>query len=1013
MKDRRTSYSQLAEIFNSQGSLIEIELNQRLFLHGDEDVFWLESGDLDVFSYEPLHAHIEKLKENFSGYLFKPFSGDSLAGSVNFIRNFQMNSLLLLFPSRFRVAKPLIVAIANQHAKIRRLKLTDLKDQLNNHSELYNESDKQILDWVQGFDHLFHYHSVPKLSQTLQEGETIILAPNQTLSLSRIHNPDVIRKLDWIHLKKGAVYVDGMQTLYLTVDNYYYPLAQTTWIRSDLEAEVTDLRVEQILSEPKCLQGLKLYQSHIIEVLFFTKLMQNDQEKNAIRNQEAIDDSNLVKAFNNLGEIFDRSEKHKKPVFQGRNLIYQACQYIGDTLSLNFKLPQNNETKTYNTLEEAVYDICLVSHINYRKVRLGRGWWKNESPPFLTFFGEDHLPIALVYTEKGQYEYFLPEKNKRGVFHPDQFIDLQAEGFVFYSALPSKDYIRGSEIFSYGIKNHWFDIFLVLVIGLLTTIVSFLGPISNQVLFDIAIPLLDYVVLAQVAAGLIITTISVLIFNYSREYALGRIQSYVDHNIETALWQRVLTLSTQFFRRFTVGDLIFRMQAMSMIRKTLSGDSLRSIINALLSVLFLIPMLFYSWKLSLAGLGLLTFQVILSTSILYMIVSLYQERVEWAGINNGKLLQSLQGISKIRTYGCENRMFADWSFGFDAMKRIDWKIARYQNFSVVLNTVFPVFSLLFIYGLIILQEMGSGVNEGGISVGEFMGFNAAFGAFSLAMLSASNTFVQVINLVPLWNRSKVIFQTPPESSLNRVRLNEISGSFQISHLYFRYDEESPYILEDFNMWVNTGEFIGIVGHSGCGKSTLLRLLIGFETPEKGSIFYDGQDISMIDLQGLRSEVGIVLQNGSILDGSIRENVMSGGIFSDEQIKHALDLAGFSEDLSHMPMGLDTFLSNGGATLSGGQKQRLLIARSLIGDPKILFFDEATSALDNVTQDIVNRNLEQLNKTRVVIAHRLSTIRHADRIYVMEKGSIVQEGTFLELASKEGLFSELLKKQKQE
>lgn len=1012
MSNKQQLSSKLAELFKAEGTPIELELNHRLFLHGEDHVLWLESGNVDIFSFEPLRAYVDVLKEHLPEKLFKPFSGDILVGSINYLRNVKPHSLLFLFEAKFKVAKPLMVTIANECSQFRLMKLVDLQRFLTSDPEVHPEVDKQVLDWVQGFEHLFQYRSIPKLSETLEGGTSFVLSPNQTLSLSRIHDPDVIRKLDWINIKEGAVYVDGMQTLYLTADDYYYPIAQSTWVTSDLKSVVEDIRVEHILSDPKCLQGLKLYHHHVLEVLFFSKLARNDQEKNIIREQEAIDKSNLLKSFSELGGIFDKTKEQVKSSLAGKNLIFQACQKVGDNISIKFLMPPKNELKTHKSVEALVYELCLYSHINYRKVRLGKKWWEQESPPMLGFYGEESLPIALIHRENGGYDYFLPETNKQDLFEPELFPDLQMETYVFYRPFPPKESLTGKEVFYYGIQKHWFDLLIVLLIGFLTTIVSFLGPISNQVLFDVAIPYLDYVVLAQAAVGLFVAAISALIFNYTIEYALGRFQSTVDHNIETALWQRVLTLSTQFFRRFTVGDLIFRMQAISTIRKTLSGQALRSIINALLSVLFLIPMIFYSWQLSLSGLGLLVFQIVLSGFILYMMLQLYQERAEWAGINNGKLLQSLQGITKIRTYGCESRMFADWGSGFYRMKELDWRICRYQNFSTALNSLFPVLSLFVIYGIVIFEKL-KGSGAGGLSVGEFMGFNAAFGAFSFAILGASNTLIQMISLVPLWNRSKVIFQTPPEISLNKLRLEEISGAFKISHLYFSYDKDSPYILEDFNLNVEAGQFVGIVGYSGCGKSTLLRLLIGFETPEKGAIHYDGKDLSMVDLQGLRSQVGIVLQNGSILDGSIRENIMSGGIYSDDQIKHALDLAGFKEDLELMPMGLDTFLSNGGATLSGGQKQRLLIARSLIGDPKILFFDEATSALDNQTQDIINRNLEQLNKTRIVIAHRLSTIRKADRIYVMDKGSIIQSGTFLELASQKGMFADLLKKQKQE
>ena len=208
-----------------------------------------------------------------------------------------------------------------------------------------------------------------------------------------------------------------------------------------------------------------------------------------------------------------------------------------------------------------------------------------------------------------------------------------------------------------------------------------------------------------------------------------------------------------------------------------------------------------------------------------------------------------------------------------------------------------------------------------------------------------------------------------------------------------------------------GEFVAIVGTSGSGKSTLARLLIGFETPESGAIYYDGKDIATLDLRHLRKQIGTILQSSSIFDGSLRDNVAGGDIYTDDQIKNALALAGFEEDLKLMSMGLQTVLSSGLLTISGGQKQRIIIARALIKKPKIFILDEATAALDNLTQEIVSRNLLSLNVTRIVIAHRLSTIQQATRIYVLDKGKIVESGTFPQLMDKRGYFFNSVNKQK--
>ncbi|NEO46610.1 MAG: ATP-binding cassette domain-containing protein, partial [Moorea sp. SIO4A3] len=222
--------------------------------------------------------------------------------------------------------------------------------------------------------------------------------------------------------------------------------------------------------------------------------------------------------------------------------------------------------------------------------------------------------------------------------------------------------------------------------------------------------------------------------------------------------------------------------------------------------------------------------------------------------------------------------------------------------------------------------------------------------------------------------------------------------------------DSPLILENITIQANPGEFIALVGPSGSGKSTIIRLLLGFETSENGTIYYDGQDLSGLDISAVRRQLGVVLQNGRINSASIFDNIASGALVTMDEAWEAAKMAGFADDIEAMPMGMHTVISEGGSNLSGGQRQRLLIARALVLKPRLLIFDEATSALDNRTQSIVSQSIDELRVTRIVIAHRLSTIRNADRIYVLEAGRVVQQGTFEELLNQEGLFANLMARQ---
>jgi ABC-type bacteriocin/lantibiotic exporter with double-glycine peptidase domain len=238
----------------------------------------------------------------------------------------------------------------------------------------------------------------------------------------------------------------------------------------------------------------------------------------------------------------------------------------------------------------------------------------------------------------------------------------------------------------------------------------------------------------------------------------------------------------------------------------------------------------------------------------------------------------------------------------------------------------------------------------------------------------------------------------------------LRGRVEINHVSFRYDPEGPLVLDDLSLRAEPGEFVAVVGPSGAGKSSLFRQLLGFEEPEAGSVYYDDHPLSELNVQAVRRQMGVVLQNGKLMSGTIFQNIAGVSQLTMDQAWEAARMAGFDKDIEMMPMGMFTFLGEGSSAISGGQRQRLMIARAIASKPRIVLFDEATSALDNRSQAIVSSSLENLKATRIVIAHRLSTIMNADRIYVLKAGRIVQSGTYAELMEREGPFRDLAARQ---
>ena len=324
-----------------------------------------------------------------------------------------------------------------------------------------------------------------------------------------------------------------------------------------------------------------------------------------------------------------------------------------------------------------------------------------------------------------------------------------------------------------------------------------------------------------------------------------------------------------------------------------------------------------------------------------------------------------------------------------------------------LNGVF--LSAVSLIGNIVLYYLAvkSGVDES-----NYYAFTAAYGHVAGAFSSMAAIATSVASLKPVLEMAEPILKTEPEVTEEKEVLSHISGGIELNHVSFRYDEDTSYILNDLSLKIRAGEYIAIVGRTGCGKSTLIRLLLGFEKPEKGAIYYDGKDMNRIDLRSLRKKMGVVTQNGQLFQGDIFSNiVISAPQLTLNDAWEAAEIAGIADDIRDMPMGMQTVISEGQGGISGGQKQRLMIARAIAPKPRILIFDEATSALDNKTQKRVSEALDELKCTRIVVAHRLSTIRNCDRILMLSEGRIIEDGTYEQLIERGGYFAELIERQR--
>jgi len=567
------------------------------------------------------------------------------------------------------------------------------------------------------------------------------------------------------------------------------------------------------------------------------------------------------------------------------------------------------------------------------------------------------------------------------------------------------------ELLRFGLHGRGEDLRLALLTGMAVTLLGMLTPQATAMLMDRAIPDADRGLVLQLGIGLGAAACGQAIFQLAQGGALIRQHFASAATVQAAMWDRLLKLKPSFLRQYTTGDLQARVTAISTIQQQLSGRALRTLFTSGMALLNLVLMLYYSVPLALVAgaavlvAGLATFWTGLRT------VQQVRPLQRLLGELAGTVVQLLHGVAKLRVAGAQERAFAYWGKAYGQQQTLRLRIQHLEDRMTVLNVVWPTLASvgLFWCAMLTLQHAETAGSRG-LTAGTFLAFHAAFGICMAGATSLSNTIVALLEVITLWERARPILAATPEVDTTKADPGRLRGVLALDHVTFRYQEHGPVVLDDVSLHAAPGEFIALVGPSGSGKSTIFRLLLGFDTPEAGAVYYDNQDLSRLDVTAVRRQLGTVLQLGQLMAATVFEKIAGGGLLTLEDAWEAARAAGLAEEIATMPMGMHTLVSEGGSTLSGGQRQRLLIARALARQPALVLFDEATSALDNRTQAIVAASLARLQVTRVVIAHRLSTIWHADRIYVLEQGRVVQQGRCADLARQDGLFARLIARQ---
>ena len=678
--------------------------------------------------------------------------------------------------------------------------------------------------------------------------------------------------------------------------------------------------------------------------------------------------------------------------------------------------------KSYEPTKSGVQKLAKDNTVRVREVVLREKWYKEDNGHLIGFYKKEGeidisiendtskalIPVALIKNKNTSgYKIIDPTNNVEIPVTKKNAKQVYPMAMMVYKTM-KEEKISIKTVCRFVLMDIKRDIARFVIIGLLCTLIGLITPLITRNFIDNVIPEAAKSLAIQICLLVFFCNISSMIGGLAKYFANMRMETKADSDLEAAVMDRLLKLPVDFFKGFSSGDLAARTMTISEIRKAIFNIVLSVFMNFIFSFVYLIQCFRFSGYFAKWGILFCLFPIIISALFCFITYKWEKLLIDCQGKIQGMLLQFLNGIEKITNTHSEKRFFAQWSGEYIRQTKISYSLGLVGIVGSLINTVYPtIVSILFYY------LYGRGVKMqaiSGLTTGTFMAFLSAYSSFQGAFLGVSGALLQIRNVIPLSKRIQPILDAKPEFESSRPPIDRLKGNIEISHLNFRYSSDTPLVLKDVNMSIKKGEFVAVVGSSGAGKSTLMRMLLGFEKPESGAIFFDSQDISSIDIGSLRRQLGVVLQNDTVLQGTVLQNIVGSSGLKEEDAWEAARKVSFDKDIAEMPMGMFTMIPAGGATLSGGQLQRLIIARAIIRNPSVLIFDEATSALDNLTQLSVRKSLDELKVTRIIIAHRLSTIINADKIYVMKDGQVVEQGKYEELMKMDGYFALLAKRQ---
>lgn len=952
--------------------LREVAGNTPILLDEPDVCWWLEDGRIELFMVETGEGGPQGVRRHFASV----GPGTLLFGARNDDD----------WPRRLA-----LLAVPHVNTHVRRMPLPSIRSvgETAPH-ELAQPVDQWISTLSSGLAKWVA--ASPFIHHAAEAGATIRVQANQRVGAAQ--------RVVWLEFPRNTALFLDIQDMPPGIGSCPVPLSPDSWVQSGEPLELTACDTPQMLENGRLWSGLDTLHQLLLPTAQTNLMLVDVDEHNRIRQRAESARRDWHSGLGAMHEVLAGRRAGAPRANTSLPPLAQALQIVGHAEGFDIRLPARNAPGS-GTMLANLSALLHASGLRSRKVVLEPGWERFDTQAMLGFARDDGRPLAILPDAARGVRVVDPVKQTT-LHGANALAVLDDHAWVITAALPftALDW-KALPIFTF--RRGWRELLVLLLTGICGGVLGMAVPIASSYLIDTVIPGHDTDLLTQLGVILVVLGMASFIMSYVGGLAFSRFQARTTPALQAAIVDRLLRLPVGFFRRFSAGDLALRANAVTQVDQLLSGSVAQALLGSIFAVFSFGQLLYYDWRLGLVAVALIAAYTALFLTFIWLQLRQERQVAHVDGLLQSLMLQLVTGIAKIRLSASEDRAFSRWANLFARCQNLHARSARYANLQALLNTLFgllPIAVFFFVLGYFREPDKLNMFAIGGLAA-----FLAAFNRFHQSVTQMTQTVVGLLAARPMLERAMPILTATPEISEDREDPGVLSGAVEFSLVSFRYSPEGPLILDEVSLSARAGEFVAIVGPSGCGKSTLLRLLLGFETPEKGQVLLDGKDMSELDILAVRRQMGVVLQNSRPLAGSLYENIVGTTDRGLADAWEAARMAGLAEDIQRMPMGMHTMITESGS-LSGGQIQRLMIARAIVGRPRILVLDEATSALDNRVQAMITESLDRLSVTRIVVAHRLSTVVKANRIYVMDAGRVVEQGTFEELMQKNGAFARL-------